>query len=162
MGGEKEHAQHACGGRGSNPGPTACQARVPAAHHGSCLDKPAFSWVQIGQGDCTTPRAACFGDSLCKILCVRVKDLKKLLLFESSHLCNQLVQHVHFVSVAFKQSQEAGLGACRSLHSTELEIVSSSRQISQVHAKVRDPQGGSFANCCQLCWSVMKTNLWFD
>ena len=36
----------------------------PAARHRGCLDKQAFLCLKIGSGDCTTPCAACFGDSL--------------------------------------------------------------------------------------------------
>ena len=55
---------------------------LPAARHAGCLDKQAFLCLQISLGACTTPRVACFGDSLLLYFVrrgsVRLKDDTKL------------------------------------------------------------------------------------
>ena len=53
--------------------------------------------------------------------------------------------------VAFKELQEAGLGACGPLYAAEREPVDPVLHLIQIHQKLIHPEGGPFSHCDKLC-----------
>lgn len=63
---------------------------------------------------------------------------------------------LYLVMVPLKELQEAGLGACGPLDSTETKIIAGSLQVPHIHHQILQPQTRSLPHCGQLGRPVQR------